>query len=208
MTTFTIRTLAMGALAIVMFSGTAASQTASPILNSLEVRTLVASSAPGDHARLSAHFTALAERYAADAKRHTAMAQAFIGNPTRRVAANTAADHCRRIAQLNTESAETLREMAVHHEKLAAGIPSIAPRAGARFHEGAGAPAPTDAELAALAAKASTPADHRLLEEYFLTGGETLQRRCRRPCRDGARLQGDAHRPGRDALRPAGEART
>jgi hypothetical protein len=167
MTTFTIRTLAMGALAVLLFVGTAASQTASPILNALEVRKLVGSSEPGDNARLRAHFAALADKYAADAKRHTAMAQGFVGSPTRRVPANTAADHCRRLAQLNTESADTLRELAAHHEKLAAGAPSIAPRGSARFQEGAGAPEPTDAELAALAAKASTPADHRALEEYF-----------------------------------------
>jgi hypothetical protein len=172
MTTLTVRTLAMAALAIVTFVGTAASQTASPILNSLDVRTLVARAEPGDHARLSAHFAALAERYAADAKRHTVMAYAFVGSPTRRMAANTAADHCRRIAQLNTESAEALRELAAHHEKLAVGIPSIAPPAGARFHDGAGAPEPTDAELSALAARASTPADHRALEEYFLTAAK------------------------------------
>ena len=38
-----------------------------------------------------------------------------------------------------------------------------------RFQGGAGEPAPTEKELNALAAKASTPAEHRALEEYFLT---------------------------------------
>jgi hypothetical protein len=81
--------------------------------------------------------------------------------------------HCKRLADLNTESATKVRELAVYHEKLAAGAPATAPQDGARFQGGAGAPAPTDKELAALAAKASTPADHHALEEYF----QTLARR-------------------------------
>jgi hypothetical protein len=60
-------------------------------------------------------------------------------------------------------------ELAAYHQKLAAGIASNAPCGGAPFERGAGAPPPTWRELNALAAKASTPADHRALEEYFLT---------------------------------------
>lgn len=165
-----IRSIAAGALVVVALAGTAAAQTpSSPILNTLEVQKLVSSTDPADNARLSAHFAALADRYAAEAKRHNAMAQAFIAAPTRRVPANTAADHCKRLAVLNTKSAETVRELAAHHEKLAAGRPSTPPKESARFQGGAGAPEPTDAELSALAAKANTPADHRALQEYFLT---------------------------------------
>ena len=170
MRTLTIRTLAIGALAMLTFAGSAASQPpSSPVLNALEVRKLVSSQDPADNARLSAHFAAMAERYAADAKRHSAMAAAFLGTPTRRVAANTSADHCKRLATLNTQSANTLRELAAYHQKLAAGAPAISPKGGARFQGGAGAPEPSEAELSALAAKASTPADHHALEEYFLT---------------------------------------
>jgi hypothetical protein len=172
MTTFTFRPLAIGTLAILMFAGPAASQTASPILNALEVRKLVSSTEPSDNARLSAHFAALADRYAADAKRHNAMAGAFVAAPTRRVAANTAADHCKRLATLNTQSADTLRELAAYHEKVAAGTASSPPKGAAPFQGGKGAPEPTDAELSALAAKASTPADHHALEEYFLTASK------------------------------------
>jgi hypothetical protein len=168
-----VRTLAMGALATLTLAGATAAQTpASPILNTLEVRKLVSSSEPADNARLGAHFAALADRYAADAKRHAAMAQAFIAAPTRRVPANTAADHCKRLAALNTQTASTLRELAAHHEKLAAGVPSKAPKSGTPFLGGAGAPEPTEAELKALAGRASTPADHRALEEYFLTAAK------------------------------------
>jgi hypothetical protein len=173
MRTLFIRTLAAAAVALTTVTGAAAGQTpVSPILNTLEVRKLVASTDPADNARLSAHFAALADQYAGEAKRHSAMAQAFIAAPTRRFPAHTAADHCKRLATLNTESAETVRELAAHHEKLAAGVATTLPKNGARFHAGAGAPEPTDAELNALAAQASTPADHRALEEYFLTAAK------------------------------------
>jgi hypothetical protein len=173
MRAISIRLIAVGTLAVVALAGAAAAQTpSSPILNALEVRKLVSSSEPADNARLSAHFAALADRYAADARRHNAMAQAFIAAPTRRVSANTAADHCKRLAALNTKSAETLRELAAHHDKLAAGTPSTAPKGSGRFQGGTGAPEPTDAGLSALAAKANTPADHRALQEYFLTAAK------------------------------------
>ena len=167
MTTFTFRPLAIGTLTLLMFGGTALSQTASPVLNTLEVQKLVGSNEPGDNAKLAAHFAAIADRYDADAKRHTAMAGAFIATPTRRVAANSAADHCKRLAQLNADAAKTLRELAAYHEKLAGGIVSPAPKGGGRFQAGTGAPEPTDAELTALAAKANAPADHHALEGYF-----------------------------------------
>jgi hypothetical protein len=164
------RALSIGALALVTFAGGPAwaQNRPSAILNELEVRQLVARAEPGDHVRLSAHFAALADRYAADARRHTSMAQGFVGNPSRNLGRNMSA-HCRRLAELNTESAVTVRELAAHHSKLATGSPSTSPQDAARFEAGAGAPAPTERELNALASKASAPADHRALEEYFLT---------------------------------------
>jgi hypothetical protein len=80
--------------------------------------------------------------------------------------------HCKRLAELNTQSAATLRELAGHHKALAAGAVSTPPAAGARFQGGAGAPEPTESDLKALAAKAATPADHRALQEYFLTAAK------------------------------------
>jgi hypothetical protein len=70
---------------------------------------------------------------------------------------------------LNLQSAATLRQLAAYHEGLGAGKASAKPRGAERFEGGAGAPAPTTEELTALAAKASTPADHNALQEYFLT---------------------------------------
>jgi len=77
--------------------------------------------------------------------------------------------HCKRLTDLNTQSATELRSLAVYHQKLAAGVAATPPAAGSHFEGGAGAPVPTDQELNAMAARASTPADHRALEEYFLT---------------------------------------
>jgi hypothetical protein len=54
-----------------------------------------------------------------------------------------------------------------NHEKLAGGAAAAVPEGASRFHGGAGASEPSDDELNALAARASTPADHHALEEYF-----------------------------------------
>lgn len=147
--------------------GVAAQERPSGLLNSLEVQQLVARAEPADHARLRAHFAALADRYTAEAARHTAMARSFGGNPNRGYGSGMST-HCRRLAELNTQSATTVRELADYHATLAGGGEAALPRGAGTFQAGAGAPAPTDAELDALAAKASTPAEHRALEEYFL----------------------------------------
>jgi hypothetical protein len=169
MRTLQIRSLSLPTLAFLAFAGTAAAQGKSPaLLNTLDVQQLVKRAEPGDNARLAAHFTALAERYVAEAKRHTSMSQSFGGNPTRSLGTGMSA-HCKRLADLNTQSATALRELAAYHQKLAAGAAATPPTAGARFEGGAGASAPTDKELNALAAKANTPADHHSLEEYFQT---------------------------------------
>jgi hypothetical protein len=165
-----IRTIAAGLLLLLTLPGGAAAQkTESAVLNSLELQQLIKRGEPADHARLGAHFAAVAEQYALDAKRHEAMARAFTAQPAGRTAAHSAADHCNRLAELNTQSAATLKELAAHHERLAAGEASTAPRGAARFRNGEGATAPTPEELRALAAKANTRTDHLALAEYFDT---------------------------------------
>ena len=162
--------LSVGVLAFLTFAGAISAQTtSSAVLNSLEVQELIKRAQPADHARLDVHFSVLAEQYAREAKRHAAMAQAFIASPTRRTAANSAADHCRRLEQLNLQSAATLRQLATYHEGLGAGTAVAKPRGAERFEGGAGATAPTTEELTALAAKATTPADHNALQQYFQT---------------------------------------
>ena len=169
MRTIQIRSLSLAAFAFVAFAGNAAAQDKSPaLLNTLEVQQLVKRAQPGDNARLAAHFTALADGYMAEAKRHTSMAQSFVGNPSRNLGTGMSA-HCKQLADLNTQSASQLRELATYHQKLASGAAATSPTGSARFEGGAGARVPTDQELNALAAKASTPSDHHSLEEYFRT---------------------------------------
>ena len=159
--------LVVVAAALLAFAGTVTAQDKpNSLLNTLEVRQLVARAEPADNARLSAHFSALADRYTAEARRHLSMSQSFVGNPSRNLGTGMSV-HCKRLAELNTESATTVRELAAYHEKLAAGAPATPPRDGARFHAGVGASEPTEKELNALAAKAGTPAEHHALEEYF-----------------------------------------
>jgi hypothetical protein len=169
MRTVHFRSASLAAIVVLTLAGSVTAQDKpSGLLSNLEVRQLVARAEPVDQAQLSAHFTALADRYGAEAKRHMSMSQSFIGNPSRNLGAGLSL-HCKQLANLNTQSETTLRELAAYHAKLAIGIPSTPPKNGARFQGGAGAPEPTERELNALAAKASTPAEHRGLEEYFLT---------------------------------------
>jgi hypothetical protein len=159
------RSLSAAVLAFLALAGTISAQT---LLNTVEVQQLVARGEPGDHAKLGAHFAALADRYTAEARQHESMSAGFIGSPNRSIGAGMSG-HCTRLAKLNTESATTARELAVHYQKLADGVQSTAPRDGARFQGGAGAAKPTDRDLKRLAADAKTTADHRSLQEYFLT---------------------------------------
>jgi len=169
MRTLSFRLLATTGAFVLMLTGVATAQdTATGLLNTLELRQLVARAEPADNARLRAHFLALADRYTAEAKRHLSMSQSFTGNPSRNLGTGMSV-HCKQLADLNTQSATTVRELAVYHEKLAGGTTATPPPDAARFQAGVGAPEPTDKELNALAAKASTPAEHRALQEYFLT---------------------------------------
>jgi hypothetical protein len=169
MRTVQFRSMSLAAAAVLTVTASIAAQDKpGGLLNALEVQQLVERAEPGDQAQLSAHFTALGDRYAAEAKRHISMSRSFIGNPSRNLGAGMSA-HCKQLADLNTQSATTLRELAAYHTKLAGGAPALPPRDGARFQAGAGAPEPTEKELNALAAKANTPAEHRGLEEYFVT---------------------------------------
>lgn len=145
-------------------------QSTPALLTEAEVRQLIVRGAPADHARLSAHFTALADRYAADAKRHDTMGQAFAGNTKLAHMAASQQAHCRQMGARDLEAAATLRELAAHHTKQAAGAASEPPKGSQRFEGGPAAPpVPTDAELTRLAAAAETAADHRALEGYFTT---------------------------------------
>jgi hypothetical protein len=168
MRTVYFRSLSIAAIVVLTFAlTTTAQERPSGLLNSVEVQQLVKRAEPGDNALLAAHFTALGDRHAAEAKRHRSMAQSFVGNPNRNLGTGMSA-HCKQLADLNTKSATELRELAAYHQKLASGARAVPPGGGARFEGGAGAPAPSEQELNAMTAKASSPAEHRALEEYFL----------------------------------------
>ena len=113
----------------------------------------------------------MADRHEAEASRHRAMSRAAAGNPSRQLSTSMSV-HCTRLADLNTQAASTLRELAAHHWKLAAGQPSILPKDATRYQSGEGARVPTEKELATLAASAKTVADHFALQEYFLTAAK------------------------------------
>jgi len=168
MRTIHLRTTVIAGLALLGLVAGAAAQERENLLTSIEVKHLVASAQPGDYARLRDHFAALADKYTTEARRDTAAARTLTGNPNRRSGAAPGSKFTR-LAERATESAATTRELAAYYSQLAAGMPSMAPANSARFVAGEGAPAPTDAQLRELAAGARTPADHRSLEEYYLT---------------------------------------
>lgn len=167
MKTFTaslfVAVLALGAVAAIAAQPAGSSD----LLTATQVRQLIGSAQPADHARLRAHFETLSAKYTADAARHTAMARSAGGNPNRRSGGDPAGHH-NRLAALAKDSATITKELATHHGQLAAGAASTAPRDSARFEKGAGAPAvPTEKQLLDLAAKARTPAEHGELVEYY-----------------------------------------
>lgn len=171
MRTIIVRAFAVS-LVTLWFVVSAAAQGAAPadLLTSDQVQELVArANTPADHLRLARHFTALAERYDANAKRHTAMTRMYGRNPNRR--ARTASPlHCKQLTDLASESASVVRELAAHHVRLAAGTASMPPLSGTPFERGAGAAdLLSDEQAQELAATARTAAEHAQLQKHFST---------------------------------------
>lgn len=178
MRTIFVRTFFAG-FALVAIATGATAQDRTALLTSIEVKELVARAQLNDHARLRDHFAALADSYALDAQRHKAMAQVLTGNPNHPPAVSPGVHHVR-LADAATQSATTLRTLSEHHGRLAAGQASQAPENSARFENGEGAPAPSDAQLRELSASARTAADHSVLTEYFTGLAEKYTRDARR----------------------------
>src|SRR5262245_16383546 len=127
------RLVAFAAAGVFTLSGIATAQDKSGgLLSNLEVQQLVKHGEPADNTRLGAHFSAVADRYAAEAKKHVSMAQSYSGNPRGNLGTGMSA-HCKQLANLNTQSATTARELAAYHQKLATGNPAEPPRDGARL---------------------------------------------------------------------------
>ena len=167
MRTFFVRALSVAALAALSFTPLVVAQGQAPApLSETQVQELIARGQPADHARLRAHFNELAEQSAAEAKRHASMQQSFAGNTKLAHMATSMAAHCKRLMDLNQASAATLRELATEHGTLAAGAVYEPPQGGTRPQVDRGVP--SDKELADLAANATSAADHRKLEQYFV----------------------------------------
>ena len=169
-----MRTISVGtvvaACALSLFAGGAAlaQDQPTPVLNTVELRQLVDRAEPADHARLSAHFGALAERYATDAKQHERMAQASTGQAGK--SSNIGlASHCRTLAKADLELEQGARALATFHKERAAGASVAAPAHTRGLESGTGASKPKDDELAEFAAKAFKTNDHRALSDYFTT---------------------------------------
>ena len=139
-------------------------------LTAAEVSRLISKGDPADHARLSAHFTALAERQATDVKIHTAMQQAYAnsGKPS----GVSMVNHCKALVGRAQESAGSLKELAAYHSKLAGGATASSGLAVLEPVTGR----PSDAELTRLAARAETAADHRALQNYFTSVADRDER--------------------------------
>ena len=157
--------------AVSLASVAAAQEPTTPILNTLELRQAVARSAPADQARLTAHFTALADRYAADAKVHAKMAQALAATPK----SPGASAHCTQLAAADQRLEAAARELATFHTNSAAGAQGAAPTDRGGLTTGVGARKPTEDELSAFAVKAAEAGDHRALADYFSTLAKRYQ---------------------------------
>jgi hypothetical protein len=169
MRNITIRTVVAACALSLLAGGAALAQDQpSPVLNALELRQLVDRAEPADHARLSAHFGALAERYATDAKQHDRMAQASSGQAAKSSNAGLVA-HCRSLAKFNRELENAARALVTFHTARAAGASVAAPTKTRGLESGTGASKPKDDELAEFAAKAAQTNDHRALSDYFTT---------------------------------------
>ena len=89
------------------------------------MRELVANAkTPADHLKLSRHFSALAEKYEADATEHRELAAVYRKAPTasetKRPGGPDTATHCDRFAVLAADAAKEARSVAAAHEGMAA----------------------------------------------------------------------------------------
>ena len=169
MTTHTRSLLVLALFALTANQMLAAQSKPTP-LSAAEVNQLISRGEPADHARLSAHFTALADRQAADAKLHAAMQQAY-SSSTKAVALNMS-NHCKALVSRSQQSAGAMRELSAYHSKLAGGVTI---QSGVGVLE-PGATKLSDSELTRLAARAETAADHRSLAAYFTSMATRYER--------------------------------
>jgi len=165
-----MKSLNLSVLAAAVSLAFVATSTAQPasttVLNSLDVRQLVARAEPADQTRLAAHFNSLADQYTAEATRHGHMPRTFAGTSKAQMGAGMAL-HCRQLTKLDSEAADTLRELANYHTQLAVGGTATAPAKSAGFEVGEGSPQPTAVDVRTWVDQAGTSTEHLVLAEYF-----------------------------------------
>jgi hypothetical protein len=158
--------IACAAVALLPTRVASAQTQAGAVLNTVELRQLVERAEPADHARLRAHFDALAERYGRKATQHERMAHAGTGQAGKSSNAGLAA-HCRTLARADRELEKGARALAAFHGGRGSGA-SVPPPANTRgLESGVGATKPTATELEDFAEKAAKANDHRALADYF-----------------------------------------
>jgi hypothetical protein len=151
--TFVLALLATAALA------SAPQAVPGPILSKADLQQAMSASGGPDHAKLAAHYKALAGRYAADATRHAEMAKGYSTN-TSRAGGPDMRGHCLALANLNAGMEKSARELAKFH----------ADRAGAA---GKGASPDGDgsqadhAKMEGMAEKVPAIGDHSAVMSYF-----------------------------------------
>ena len=159
------RMLVAAALMTAM-AGTAAAQSTSGVLNTLEVQRLVAVDTAAAHLTLSNHYMALADKFAADAARYDAFASVSSGNPNHPVMVGTDTRRLRQ-AEAAMVLSEDARAMAAYHQFLSMGMSATPPARRSMFDGGFGARVPTASEVNIAVAAAHTATDHFTLEEFF-----------------------------------------
>lgn len=112
------------AAAMMISAGQASAVEPRGMLNSKEVKALVANAkTAADHMKLAQHYTAMAEKHEAEAKEHEALAAEYRGNPrvseTKRPMAPDTAAHCEYFAEHCRKAAKEMRAMAAAHEEMA-----------------------------------------------------------------------------------------
>jgi hypothetical protein len=152
-------TFALAFLAAVTL--TAAPQaTPGAILNAAELRQAISATGGPDHAKLAAHFTALADRYAADSARHAEMAKGYASN-TSRAGGPDMRGHCTALANLSAGMEKSARELAKFHADGARAAGTGAGPSPAAPH------AADHAKMPSMADKAPAAGDHAAASSYF-----------------------------------------
>ncbi len=92
-----------------------------------EVKSLIASAKTReDHQKLASYYSSEADRFAAEAKEHEAMAEAYHRNPPMLASKHPMAigeDHCRYVAERLREASAKMQDLAAKHEEAAKSVP-------------------------------------------------------------------------------------